>query len=257
MIEALHISESGLKANQQWLDIVSNNVANLHTPGFKKASVNFIDRVRVENGATSIAGSQFQPGVGLGTSLSSPRVELTGGNVQASGRELDFAITGKGMLEVILPDGSMGYTRHGSLQINADGYLVTQGGLMLSSQIEIPYDVSKIDIQPNGLIEGFFAGEQNSAPLGEIVLAQMVGSDAYIPLGNSIFKLADKDASVILSPPGEDGAGELVQGFVEMSNVSLVDEMTNIVLAQRAYQLNARLIQTADQMLETINNLRR
>lgn len=257
MIDALHISESGLKANQQWLEHVSNNLANLHTPGYKKTTVNFVDMVRVENSPFPTANSTGQTSTGLGASLSNPRVELESGSVKSTGRPLDVAIRGNGLLEVILPDGTMGYTRSGSLQVNAEGYLTTQSGFVLSSQIEIPYDLSELIIHSNGVVEGVFTGDEANLQLGEILLAQPVDSGSLTPIGNSIFTVPEDYTGLVLSTPGQEGAGEIVQGFLEMSNVSLIDEMSNIVLAQRAYQLNARMIQTADQLLETINNLRR
>jgi flagellar basal-body rod protein FlgG len=260
VIDALHISESGLKATQTWLDHISNNVANMHTPGFKKMAVNFQDMV-----SSPPASAQQQPASAgkadftvLGSRLSAPNVDLSQGPLSSTSRPLDIAIKGSGMLEVVLDNGEFAYTRLGSLEVNNDGFLAVRGGSMLSDRIQVPVDLKEIEIRKDGTVIGTYSDSNafSEVELGRIQIADVVSSSALRPIGNSMFQLHDR-SDVVLRQPGKDGSGEILQGYLEMSNVDLVGEMTNIVLAQRAYQLNARLIQTADQILETINNLRR
>lgn len=256
MIDTLHVSETGLKANQLWLDHLSNNIANMHTIGYKKSTVSFVDLVQnnsLPNKAISVGSSQH----GLGTTLSEPKIEFNGGALKSTGEDLDIAIRGKGLLEVVLANGDTAYTRRGSLIVNPEGYLATSDGYVLSEKIEIPFDVVGIKINPDGAVEGSFSGGEPSQLLGNIELAIPSSTSLLTPIGGGLYRLDGEYNDLTLNRPGEQGAGEILQGFLETSNVELVDEMTNLVLAQRAYQLNARMIQTADQLLETINNLRR
>lgn len=259
MIDALHISETGLRATQTWLDHISNNVANMHTPGYKKMVVNFQDMISAPTSSQEqLSGAGKTKFTGLGSRLSEPSVDLAEGAISATSRPLDIAIKGRGLLEVVLDNGQFAYTRLGSLEVNNEGFLAVRGGPMLSDRIQVPADLKNIEIRKDGTIIGSYADSDafSEVELGRIQLADVANSSALRPIGNSLFQL-DSDTSVVLRQPGESGNGEIMQGFLEMSNVDLVSEMTNIVLAQRAYQLNARLIQTADQILETVNNLRR
>ncbi len=257
MIDALHISETGLKSTQTWLDHLSNNVANMHTPGYKKTQVNFQDIVAaptaIQTGNEAAGTRTFS---GLGSKISAPMVDFSDGTLKATGRPLDIAVKGTGLLEVILDNGTFAYTRLGNLEVNSEGLLATNGGLALSDRIQIPDDVKKIEIKKDGMVMGIFADNNPPTELGRIQLANVINPNAFRPIGDSLYQ-TEEGTEIILRQPGEDGSGEIQQGFIEMSNVNLVDEMTSLVLAQRAYQLNARLIQTADQILETINNLRR
>ncbi len=256
MIDALHISESGLQATQKWIDQLSNNVANMHTPGYKKTVTNFSDLVAAPT-STQSTQNELNVQAGLGTSLDNTLIDFSEGTMKFTGRELDIAINGIGFIEVISEDGSLAYTRFGGLVINEEGYLTTVDGHVLSDDIQVPPEINNIEISNQGQVIGRFSGEEDVIELGQIQLARLTNSGDLMPVGNGLFKLSNDSARVFLDNPGENGAGEIMQGTLEMSNVSLVDEMTNLVLAQRAYQLNARIIQTADQVLETINNLRR
>ncbi|WNO11347.1 flagellar hook-basal body complex protein [Teredinibacter sp. KSP-S5-2] len=257
MIDALHVSETGLKANQAWLDYMSNNVANMHTVGYKKTTVNFVDMVSSNNPTPNTSNMDLTTSNhALGTRISTPDVDFSQGGLKNTSRMLDVAIDGNGFFEVQLEDGSLAYTRLGRLQIDDEGYL-TINGARLTSSIQIPADVDSIVIEKNGLVLGEYADETSSLELGSLELAKVLNTSSMNSIGNSMYTLKSEDSDVILETPGENGSGTVSQGFIELSNVTLVDEMTNLVLAQRAYQLNARLIQTADQILETINNMRR
>jgi flagellar basal-body rod protein FlgG len=256
MIEALHISESGLKATQAWLDNISNNIANMHTSGYKSNVVSFNDLVSSPSNDNSDS-INFSAQSGLGTRISAPSINFTAGSLKQTERSLDLSINGEGLFEIVMENGDFAYTRLGNFQINNEGYLTTGNGLMLSDRIQIPADVESISITEDGDVTGVFSENSGTVSLGKIQLASVINTTALHSIGDSLYQFKTENGEVILQTAGENGSGKLLQGFLEMSNVSLVDEMTNLVLAQRAYQLNARLIQTSDQILETINNMRR
>ncbi len=258
MINALHISETGLRSTQTWLDHLSNNIANMHTPGYKKTTVNFQDMVSLPNPALNehSEAPQVKSFSGIGSKISAPIVDFSEGALKSTGKPLDIAIKGSGLLEVVLANGEFAYTRLGTLGVNEEGLLATSEGLALSDKIQIPADIKKVEIKSDGTVMGTYSESNSKVELGRIQLASAISSDAFHPIGDSLYQV-NEGTEITLKQAGESGSGEIVQGFIEMSNVDLVDEMTSLVLAQRAYQLNARLIQTADQILETINNLRR
>lgn len=256
MIDALHISETGLKSTQAWLDYLSNNVANMHTAGYKKANVNFQDIVSPSTLAPGAdKANSAKSFSALGSKISEPVIDFSSGSLKSTGRALDVAIKGSGFLELITANGEFAYTRLGNLQVNEEGLLAVNG-LALSDKIQIPENTKKIDVKANGVVVATYSDSDTTVELGQIQLANAINSTSFRPIGDAMYQI-DESAEITLHQAGEDGTGEIQQGFIEMSNVDLVDEMTSLVMAQRAYQLNARLIQTADQILETINNLRR
>ena len=259
MIDALHISQSGLKANQDWVQQISNNVANIQTVGYKKSLVQFENMVSLKsvNRSNTNLEQEQNVGQGIGTITSNLKTDFTAGPVKLTNRSSDIAVDGQGFIEVVLDNGEYAYTRHGSLSINQEGYLSSSQGYMLSDQIQVPPDIDELHIKPDGRIYVTYADTEGEIELGKIHLALISQTDQLVSSGNSLYKINLDNADVILKSPGEEGAGRLLQGYLEFANVDLVEEMTNLVLAQRAYQLNARLIQTSDQILETVNNLRR
>ncbi len=254
MIDALHIAQSGLKATQDWLDIISNNITNSQTAAYKKSSVQFVEMVKGSEATTQASGTAESGG--MGTRLADPNLIFSSGVLSPTDQTLDLAINGKGFFEVILDDGEPAYTRVGRLSVSEDGTLVTNSGYALSSNIQIPPDVSEISIDSKGYVFGK-VGELGSVELGQIHLAHITNPAALNSLGNGLFRLTENSGDVALREPGSEGVGTIQQGYLEMSNVELIEEMTSLVLAQRAYQLNARLVQVMDQTMETINNLRR
>ncbi|PCK03398.1 MAG: hypothetical protein COA42_21305 [Alteromonadaceae bacterium] len=256
MIDALHISQSGLKATQEWIDFISNNVANMHTAGYKTSQVLFEDLVSSNPQTVNSSGTSQSDHAGLGTRLTSSSINFAEGSFKPTNRQLDIAIQGAGFLEVNQAKGGLAYTRLGRLEINDEGYLSVTGGHQLSDDIAVPSDASRLTIDTQGVVSAIY-DDGNQIELGQIRLAHIQNSQNLRAIGNSLYQLPSESAPPLLQSAGEGGTGKIAQGFLEMSNVVLVDEMTNLVLAQRAYQLNARLIQTADQILETVNNLRR
>jgi flagellar basal-body rod protein FlgG len=253
MIDALYISASGLRSEQKQIDVISNNVANMQTPGFKRGRVNFVE---VAAAATTAEGGQVAA-AGNGTRILSTSTLFSPGDLRMTGNALDVAIEGAGFFELEAEDGSLVYTRDGQFRLDAEGYLTTVHGLRLSHSIQIPGDASELRVAANGEVSAKLAGNAERTTLGAIELASFAAPDVLVSVGDNRFTAPDAAGAASYGRPGETGFGKVQQGYVEMSNVEMIDEMSALVLAQRAYQLNARVLQASDQILETINNLRR
>jgi flagellar basal-body rod protein FlgG len=254
MVDALYIAASGLQGEQAQIDTISNNLANMQTPGFKASRVSFAD-------VATVTPAQVQQGIqndraGAGLETLATRPEFTEGSLKQTGNPLDLAVQGPGFLEVETTAGDHVFTRAGQLHVDQDGYLATVDGDRLADGIQIPPDAKNVTIDTTGQVSATLGTDVNPTILGQIQLStfaspealQLVGSNAYVP--------TEQSGDPSIGKPGDDGFGTLMQGMLEQSNVDMVQEMTNLVLAQRAYQLNARVLQAADQILDTINNLR-
>lgn len=255
MLEILQISQNGLKANQEWINSISHNVANMQTPAFKKSSVNFGELVNTQAPMNdSIEKPRFE---GMGVAVSNSIIDFNKGAMKSTGRALDVAIDGPGFIELQLENGSSAYTRLGRLSINPDGKLTTFDGVALSADISIPSGAKNVKIDQQGVVSVQLT-EQDFVEVGALNLVQFTNPENLQPIGNEKYLVTQLsgEPETILSTDSKSDSG-ILQGFLEMSNVDLIDEMSNLLMAQRAYQLNARLIQTADQILETVNNLRR
>ena len=249
MIDALYISASGLRSEQKQIDVISNNVANMQTPAFKRTRLHFVDVA-----TAAVAGSEGQ---GIGTRIVSTTTQFDPGELRMTRNRLDLAIDGPGFFELQAADGSLVYTRDGQFRLDADGYLVSVQGLRLSQGFASPRDASDVRIDANGEVSVLFAGETERTVLGSIELTAFAAPEVLQSVGDNSFAATDEAGAASYGGPGETGFGQLRQGYVEMANVEMIDEMSALVLAQRAYQLNARVLQASDQILETINNLRR
>lgn len=252
MIDAMHNAASGLRSEQKQIDVISNNVANMQTPGFKRARVNFVDVA-----APASAGQGNDASTGNGTRVSSTSMLFSGGEMKMTQNPLDLAIDGDGFFEIEGDDGTVSYTRAGQFHLDAEGYLVTPQGQRLANGPQIPADAVDLRIAPNGDVTMRLAGETEATTLGSIQLVNFASPQELQAMGDNRFAATDRAGAPAYSSPGQDGVGKLQQGYVELANVDLIDEMSALVLAQRAYQMNARVLQAADQVLETINNLRR
>lgn len=259
MIDALYIAASGLRSEQKQIDVISNNVANMQTPGFKRSRVNFADVAGTVMPAAIDAGLPAAPAQPMpgGTRISSTLAEFETGDIRATGNPLDLAITGAGLFELELDDGSVAYTRDGQFRLDAEGTLRTMQGARLANAPQIPLDATKLEVSSGGEISVLMPGETERTVLGAIELAVFGATDALQSVGDNRFTATVAAGSPSYVAPGEAGSGKLQQGYVEMANVQMIEEMSSLVMAQRAYQLNARVLQAADQVLETINNLRR
>jgi flagellar basal-body rod protein FlgG len=258
MLDALYIAATGMHAELTQLDAISNNLANLNTTGFKRSSVSFDDLVyRDALSVSSVLDRVDGPiKIGMGSGVASIVKDFSAGDLQSTGNSLDLAIRGQGFLEVDLGNGEYGFTRNGTLQIDADGYLAMVSGQRLSANLQIPSDATDILIEPDGSVSVRIADEENLMDIGRIELASFLNPTSLEAIGDNLYITTQNTGVITFSAPGEDGTGQLVQGFLEGSNVNLVNEMMSLVVTQRAYEVNSQVIRAVDEMLRINNNLR-
>lgn len=257
MIDALSIASSGLSANQAWIDSISNNVANMQTIGYKRTQVNFQDMVQQVSGHDNGTGTRTAVFSGAGIQASNQLQVFGQGDMSLTQNALDVAIQGEGFFEVAVSTGELAYTRAGRFHVNPDGQLALSNGQVLTSDLRIPPDAATVTIQADGVVLAKIANTGEVQTLGQIRLANFASAEQLEKSSDGLYRPTLQSGEVTYAEPGKSGQGTLLQNHVELSNVNIIDEMTGLVLAQRAYQLNARLLQTGDQILETINNLRR
>ncbi|MEN9353351.1 MAG: flagellar basal-body rod protein FlgG [Fibrobacterota bacterium] len=261
MIRSLYTAASGMQANQLLVDTISNNLSNVNTTGFKKAKLQFQDllyQTLVEPGATNSDGIKL-PGslqVGLGVKAQSNDRIFLQGNLQQTGNELDLAIEGDGLFQVQRADGTIGYTRDGTFKINADGIIVNAQGNPLVPNINVPDQSSHIAIGPEGTVSVTRQGDTEPTEIGTIELARFPNPSGLRSLGGNLYSQTEASGSPLVSNPAEGGAGTIAQKYIETSNVQLVEEMVNLIVAQRAYEINSKAVTTSDQMLQNANNLK-
>ena len=264
MMRSLWSAASGMKAQQSNMDVISHNLANVNTYGDKKVRAEFQDllyqNIR-QAGADSGDGTTYPTAlqIGLGVKLAATNRVFSQGNVQTTDNNLDVAIQGEGFFRITMPDGTTAYTRDGTFKIDADGNMLTTDGYLLADNITIdttaPSD--SIVISSDGYVSYTVAGEETSTQAGQITLARFVNPAGLTAIGRNLFKQSGASGEPIENAPGTDGAGTLIQAALEMSNVQIVDEMVNMIVAQRAYESNSKAITTSDSMLEIANGLKR
>lgn len=262
MIRALYTAATGMEAQQINMDVTANNLANVNTTGYKKSRADFQDLLYQ---TIRVAGSQAAEGatvptgiqVGLGTRLAATQKIFTQGDFQQTGNDLDMVIEGDGFFQVSLPSGETAYTRDGSFKKDGTGRIVTSDGYALAPEMSVPSDATKIAIGKDGSVSVTTAGSTEPQILGTIELAKFLNPAGLDNVGGNLFKKTVSSGEPVLGTPGSNGLGTIGQGFVEMSNVKVVEEMVNLIVAQRAYEVNSKSIQTADEMLQIANNLRR
>jgi len=260
MIDSLYIGATGMQTQQTQVDVIANNLANANTAGFKRNTVEFKDLLYREVGAVNSNQQTDRTAFniyGMGSSISASRKVFTVGDAKRTDGELDLAIRGQGFFEVSLADGQVAYTRSGSFTRNQDGMLVTQDGLELSSQIQIPVDATDIKISTDGKVSVSISGQNSRSDVGSIELMNFINPAALEPVGDNLYRATEGSGDAMRGIPGEQGMGTLAQGFLENSNVKLVDELVNLVVAQRAYEINSRVVQASDEILSITNNLMR
>jgi len=260
MLDAMYIGAAGMQAQQTNVEVISNNLANVNTASFKKGKVSFEDllyRDSLRPVSSGIAGAQATGRVGLGVAVASTGKVFTDGELKQSESPLDVAIRGRGFFEVVMPDGSAAYTRAGNFQVNADGFLSTADGYLLRPSIQIPADATNVVIDTTGKVSVSLPGEKTRTDVGQIEMAVFANPGGLTALGGNLYTTSERSGDPAIGHGGDQGFGTLSQGFTEASNVKLVDEMISLVVAQRAYEVNAKVIQAADEMLGMSNNLRR
>lgn len=262
MLRALFSAASGLEAQQMHVDVVANNIANSNTPGFKKDRINFQDllyQTHREAGATTLSGSQLPTGlrVGLGVKPVATEKIFSQGAFQSTGNPLDMVIEGEGFFQVMMGDGSTAYTRDGTFKIDGNGNIVTSDGLQLSPNIVIPENAISIDIAPDGNVSVLLPGQNTMTQIGQIQLVRFQNPGGLRAIGKNLFTETDASGAPQMGNPSENGFGAINQGFIEQSNVSIVEELVHLILAQRGFETNSKAVQTADEILQIANQLRR
>jgi flagellar basal-body rod protein FlgG len=261
MIRSLYTAATGMKSNQLFIDNISNNLSNVNTTGFKKSKLEFQEllyQTMVDPGSGASDGAKSPAGlqVGLGVRSAANQKIFSQGNLQESKNPFDVAISGTGFLQVQLPDGQVAYTRDGSLKVAADGTLVTSAGFPLEPQINIPEGAKELTIDPNGRVAVFLNETGAQEEIGQIELVRFLNEGGLKSLGANLYQASPASGEPEAATPGTDGLGTLAQGFLEASNVELVEEMVAMIVAQRAYEVSAKAIQTSDSMLQLANQLR-
>lgn len=259
MNRALWIAKTGLDAQQTRMSVTANNLANVNTTGFKRDRAVFEDllyqNVR-QAGAQSSQDTQLPSGLSIGTGVRTVATEklFTQGNLAQTGNSLDMAVQGRGFFEILLPDGTLGYTRDGSFQLDSEGQIVNSSGYVLQPGITIPSNVQSITIGVDGTVSVSVAGEATPQQLGNIQLVDFINPTGLQARGENLF--AETAASGAPQPgtPGLDGRGTIAQGSVETSNVNVVEELVNMIETQRAYEINSKAISATDEMLQYVNN---
>jgi flagellar basal-body rod protein FlgG len=261
-MRSLSTGATGMMAQQLNVEVISNNIANMSTTGFKRQRAEFQDLLyqnmrrpgSTSSDANTIVPSGIQVGVGVRTA-GVYRINEQG-NLSSTGNTYDLAISGKGFFQVTLPSGETAYTRAGSFQINADGQMVTVDGYQLNPQITVPQGALSVNIDATGIVEARIAGQVNAQQLGQIQLATFVNEAGLEATGDNLYLETAASGQATVGNPNAVGFGVLRQGYVETSNVNPVQEITNLITAQRAYEMNSKIITASDEMLQTATRLR-
>ena len=259
-MRSLWTSTTGMSAQNLNMDVIANNLANVSTTGFKKSRADFQDLLyqimKVPGSPTSadtISPTGIQ--VGLGVKPAAVTKIFTKGDIVQTENPLDVAIEGSGFFQVEMPDGNTAFTRAGNLKLDGDGRLTTSDGFPIQPEIVIPEDAREITISQTGLVSALVGDDTTSTELGNIDLADFVNEAGLIAIGRNLFRETDSSGAAALGTPGSDGYGTLLQGYVENSNVNLVEEMAHMITTQRAFEINSNVVSTSDEMMQTTTNM--
>ncbi len=262
MLRALFTASTGLQAQQLNTDVIANNIANVNTPGFKRDRLNFQDLLYQtfrEAGVSTLAGSQVPTAlrVGLGARPIATQKLFSEGVIDATGNTLDFAVMGDGFFTVLLEDGTQAYTRDGTFKLNSDGTVVTADGLNLDPSISVPPEALSIEVAQDGNVSVQLPGETELTEVGQFQLARFQNPSGLKAIGRNLYIPTAASGDALLGTPSEDGFGIVLQRYLELSNVSIVEELVQLIIAQRAFETNSRAVDVADQLLNISNNLGR
>jgi flagellar basal-body rod protein FlgG len=260
MIRSLWISKTGLDAQQTQMDVIANNLANVSTNGFKRSRAVFEDllyQTLRQPGAQSSGQTQLPSGLQLGTGVRPVATErvFTQGNLQQTSNPMDVAIQGQGFFQVQMPDGSAAYTRDGSFQVNAQGQLVTASGFAVQPAIQIPANTLSVTVGRDGTVSALRAGTTAPTQIGTIQLTAFMNPAGLQSVGENLYVETAASGAPTANAPGTNGVGLLSQGYVETSNVNVVEELVGMIQTQRAYEINSKAIQSSDQMLQKLSQL--
>lgn len=258
MHPALYISQTGLSAQDKQLSALSNNLSNVATNGFKRDRVVFEDllyQIYRQPGGNSTQDTLLPSGMQMGTGVRTVGSQkmFTQGSLQTTEETLDVAINGRGFFQIQMPDGTIAYTRDGQFQMSSEGQLVTTNGLIVAPGISIPINASTVTIGTDGTVTAVIAGETASTQVGNLTLVDFANPAGLQAMGGNLFRETIASGSPQESTPGQNGLGMVEQGMLENSNVDVVEELVNMITTQRAYEMNSRVISTADQMLQFIS----
>ncbi len=260
MIRSLWTAKTGLESQQFNVDVISNNLANVSTNGFKRQRPVFEDllyQIVRQPGAQTSQLNQVPSGLQLGAGVrpvATARI-FTNGNLVSTGNSLDLAVNGQGFFQVLLPDGTTAYTRDGSFQLDNQGNVVTSSGYQIQPSITIPPNTITITIGNDGTVTALVAGSATPTQVGTIQLANFVNVGGLQARGENMFLETASSGAPQVNQPGTNGLGTINQGFVETSNVSVTEELVNLITAQRAFEINSRSVQASDQMLQRLTQL--
>jgi flagellar basal-body rod protein FlgG len=251
-----------MEAQQLFMDTVSNNLANVNTVGYKRSKIEFQDlmyQTMKEPGTRNFEGGVAPAGieVGLGVKVAATQKIFQQGSLSNTDNELDWAIQGEGLFQVTLPDGGTAYTRDGTFKLSSDGTIVTSTGYPISPSLVVPTGASNLQVSPDGKVSVILPGEQTSSEIGQVELARFVNQSGLRSLGGNLFLESDASGDPVISTPDVEGTGSIAQKNIEGSNVQVVDEMVNMISAQRAYEIISKSIQAGEDMLQVANNLKR
>jgi flagellar basal-body rod protein FlgG len=262
MLRSLSTAASGMKAQQICIDTIANNLANVNTAGFKKSRAEFEDLL-YENlttyGASEGAGSQrpLSSEIGHGVRLAGMQKIFEQGMTKQTENPLDMVIDGDGFFQVLMPDGTYAYTRDGSFKIDADGNMVKASGYLMEPNLTVPRETRQVSVSGDGQLNVLLAAETEPQQVGTIELVRFSNPAGLEAIGHNLFRETVASGPPIVGNPGEEGFGTINQGFVEMSNVNVIEEMIGMITAQRAYEINSKAIQTSEDLLETVTNIKR
>jgi flagellar basal-body rod protein FlgG len=261
-MRALSVGATGMMAQQLNVETISNNIANMTTTGYKRRRAEFQDLLyqseRRTGGATSEQGTRVPTGIQLGLGVKTAAVYpvTDQGDLTNTENKLDVAIQGAGFFVIEKPDGEEAYTRSGNFQLSQDGDIVTPDGFPLSPNIQVPTDATEITINASGQVSAKIAGQTNLQVLGQLEIATFVNPAGLEAVGNNLWMETEASGEPTMSTPGTDGSGTVLQGYLESSNVNPVQELTALIMAQRAYDMNSKVITASDQMMSTITQMR-
>ena len=261
-MRALAIAATGMSAQEQNIEVIANNVANLNTTAFKRSRAEFTDLIyqneRLQGVASRGANSTVPEGAqfGLGVRTAAVRSVNIQGALTSTGNSLDLAINGRGWFQVTLPNGDTVYSRDGAFDVNAQGQVVTSDGFLVTPNLVIPINATAVNVSQTGMVTANIAGQTNPQTIGQLTLANFVNDPGLLALGGNLFQQTAASGQPNVGVPGDSAFGVIQQGYLESSNVDPVTEITNLISAQRAYEMNSKVIQAADQMSGTISNMR-
>ncbi len=262
MLKSLFIAATGMEAQSLNIDVIANNLSNANTIGYKKSRADFQELVYQDlrtPGAVSAEGLQIPSGIQIGLGVKPVAVQkvFEQGDFVHTGNPLDLVIEGNGFFQVLLPDGTTAYTRAGAFKLDSEGRIVNSDGYPLDPEITLPSDTVSVTVGSDGIVSALQAGSEVPTEVGQIEIARFINPAGLKSIGKSLFTVTAASGDPIVDNPGNDGLGTISQGFVEMSSVNIVEEMIQMIISQRAYEINSKAVQVADEMLQMANNMKR